>query len=39
MVYILKVEISTTLPFNLANDFRTAIENLENNSSGPLHFI
>lgn len=39
MVYILKVEITTTLPFNLANRFCTAMENLEDNSSGSLHFI
>ena len=34
MVCILKVEISTTLPFNLANHFCTVILNLEDNSSG-----
>lgn len=39
MVYILKAEISTTLPFNLASHFCTNIENLEDNSSGPLHLI
>lgn len=39
VVYILKSKISTTLPFNLVNHFFTSPENLEDNSSGPQHFI